>query len=237
MESVTLWLALGAGILSFVSPCCLPLYPSFLSYITGVSVAEIQGVKRAANIQRQVMLHTLLFLLGFSVIFYALGFALSWVGQLFSHYQDLLRMLSAILIIVMGLFLTGIFQPKFLMREKRLDLSKNGFGYASSFLIGVGFSAGWTPCLGPILSSVLVMAANNPNKGFFYLTAYILGFAIPFFVMAFFVGKTKWILRYSERLLKIGGVLLILFGILLYMDQMTAIIVWLTDLTGGFTGF
>ncbi|WP_044642452.1 cytochrome c biogenesis CcdA family protein [Risungbinella massiliensis] len=237
MESVTIWLAFGAGVLSFISPCCLPLYPSFLSYITGVSVAELQGHDRSQTVVKKVMIHTALFLLGFSIIFYALGFALSLAGQLFENYQDLLRMLSAILIIAMGLFLTGIFQPAFLMREKRLDLSKKGFGYVSSFFIGIGFAAGWTPCLGPILGSVLLIAANDPDRGFWYLTTYILGFAIPFFLMAFFVGRAKWILRYSERLMKIGGILLIVFGILLYTDQMTVLITMLTRWTGGFTGF
>lgn len=237
MESVTIWLAFGAGVLSFISPCCLPLYPSFLSYITGISVSELQGRDRSQTVVKKVMIHTALFLLGFSIIFYALGFALSFAGQLFENYQDLLRMLSAILIIVMGLFLTGIFRPAFLMREKRLDISKKGFGYVSSFLIGIGFAAGWTPCLGPILGSVLLIAANDPDRGFWYLTAYILGFALPFFLMAFFVGRAKWILRYSERLMKIGGVLLIIFGILLYTDQMTTIITILTRWTGGFTGF
>lgn len=237
MESVTIWLALGAGLLSFISPCCLPLYPSFLSYITGVSVTELQSPSRSGSVTRKVLLHTLCFLLGFSLIFYALGFTLSWVGQLFEEYQELLRMLSAILVIVMGLFLTGIFQPKFLLKEKRLDLSRKGLGYIGSVLIGIGFAAGWTPCLGPILGSVLVIAANDPERGFLYLTAYTLGFAIPFFIMAFFVGRAKWILTYSERLMKIGGALLILFGILLYTDQMTALITWLMKWTGGFTGF
>jgi cytochrome c-type biogenesis protein len=237
MENVTWWLALGAGVLSFISPCCLPLYPSYLSYITGISVAQLKDSDRSREVQKLTLLHTLFFILGFSSVFYALGYAASWVGYLFSDFKDLVRMLGAILIVVMGLFMMGIFQPQFLMREKKWHVSKKGFGYLSSTLVGIGFAAGWTPCIGPILAAVLSLAAVNPERGFAYITAYTLGFAIPFFLMAFFVGRTRWILKYSSRVMKIGGGMMVIFGILLYTNQMTSIINWFTRLTGGFTGF
>lgn len=236
MEQVTLWLAFGAGVLSFISPCCLPLYPSYLSYITGISVAQLKEPS-SKKIRSLTLLHTLCFLIGFSIIFYSLGFTVSSLSRLFVDYKDFIRMMGGILIIAMGLFLLGIFRPKFLMQEKKWNVTTKGVGYFSSILIGIGFAAGWTPCLGPILTSILALAAINPNVAFLYITAYILGFAIPFFIMAFFIGQTKWILRYSNRVMKIGGALMILFGILLYTDQMTTIIIWFTRLTGGFTGF
>jgi cytochrome c-type biogenesis protein len=236
MNDLSVWLAFGAGVLSFVSPCCLPLYPSFLSYITGISVAQLQESDRTREVTRIVILHTLFFIMGFSLVFYALGFTATWVGKLFTDYKDLVRMLSAVLIIAMGLFVTGVFQPKFLMREKRLEVSKKGFGYFSSLLIGIGFAAGWTPCIGPILTSVILLAATEPGLGMIYITAFTLGFAIPFFLMAFFIGKTKWILKYSAKIMKIGGYVMVLFGILLYTDQMTFITKWLIKITG-FTGF
>lgn len=230
---VTAWLAFGAGFLSFISPCCLPLYPSYLSYITGISVTQIRGEERSKEMIRLTMTHTLFFLLGFSLIFYALGFTVSWLGELFQSYQELIRMLSAILVIVMGLLMTGIFQPKFLMREKKLDISVKRVSYLSSFLIGFGFSAGWTPCLGPILGAVLGLASSEPERALFYTTLYTIGFAIPFFIMAFFVGKTRWILKYSEKIMKIGGYVMIFFGILLYFDKLT----WITQYLIKWTGF
>jgi cytochrome c-type biogenesis protein len=236
MENVTIWLAFGAGVLSFISPCCLPLYPSYLSYITGVSVAQLKESSRPKEVQKLTLLHTLFFIIGFSIIFYALGFVSSWVGELFRDYRDMIRMLSGILIAVMGLFLLGIFQPQFLMRERKFEVSKKGLGYLSSTLIGIGFAAGWTPCVGPILLSVLSLSTSNPERAIVYITAYTLGFAIPFFVMAFFVGRTRWILKYSSQAMKIGGGLMVFFGILLYTDQMTTITAWLTKITG-FQGF
>jgi cytochrome c-type biogenesis protein len=236
VEQVTWWLAFGAGVLSFISPCCLPLYPSYLSYITGVSVAQLQDKDRPKEIRRLVIRHTLSFILGFSLVFYALGFTVSWVGVLFNEYKDLVRMLSAILIIAMGLFLMGLFQPTMLLREHKLNISKKGIGYLGSAVVGIGFAAGWTPCLGPILAAVLAMTAVNPEKAFAYITAYTLGFALPFFVMAMFIGRAKWILKYSARVMKAGGALMVLCGILLYTDKMTAITKWLIDLTG-FRGF
>ncbi|SDW06557.1 cytochrome c-type biogenesis protein [Marininema mesophilum] len=237
MADINVGVAFGAGILSFISPCCLPLYPSYLSYITGVSVNELQDQKRSSALKRGTLLHTLFFILGFSLIFFALGFTASWLGEFFTQYRDLIRMLGGVLIVAMGLFLLGVFQPTFLMRSKRLEVGKRRWGYFGSVLIGIGFAAGWTPCVGPILVGVLSLAASQPATGMVYITAYTLGFAIPFFIMAFFLGRTRWILKYSERLMKIGGALMIVMGGLLYFDQMTIITIWLTDLFGGFQGF
>lgn len=234
---LTLWLAFGAGFLSFISPCCLPLYPSYISYITGISVNQLKGNKQSFAMRKLTMIHTLFFILGFSIIFFALGLSASWIGQFFTGNQDIIRMLGGILIIAMGLFVMGVFKPAFLMREKKVSINKKPTGYLGSTHVGIGYAAGWTPCVGPILTSVLLLSATNPTQGIAYITAYTLGFAIPFFIMAFFLGRTKWILKYSSKLMKIGGALMIVTGILLYTDQMTRITTSLIRLYGGFTGF
>lgn len=237
MADVSIWLAFGAGVLSFISPCCLPLYPSYISYITGVSISQLQDANQPRQLKRATMFHTSFFILGFSIIFFALGFSASWVGSFFSEYRDLIRMLGGVLIAVMGLFMLGLIKPGFMMKEKRLEVGRKRWGYLGSSVIGMAFAAGWTPCVGPILVSVLALAASNPSAGLAYITAYTLGFAIPFFIMAFFLGRTRWILKYSNSLMKAGGALMVVFGVLLYTNQMTILFAWLTELFGGFTGF
>ena len=235
MTDVNIFIALGAGFLSFISPCCLPLYPAFLSYITGMSVGEIKSEN--AMLQKRSMLHTLFFLLGFSIIFLAIGFGTSFIGRFFIQYQDIIRQLGAIFIVVFGLVIVGLFKPEFLMQERRFELKNRPSGFAGSVLIGMAFAAGWTPCTGPILMSVIALAASNPGSGLAYMIAYILGFGIPFFILSFFIGKMAWIRRNNVLIMKIGGYIMIAMGVILFFDWMTKIIIFLSDLTGGFTGF
>ncbi|OCT12405.1 cytochrome C biogenesis protein [Paenibacillus pectinilyticus] len=237
MDSVNLWIALWAGIASFISPCCLPLYPSFLSYITGISVSELKSGRTSAQVRRQTMLHTLSFIVGFSIIFYALGLTAGFLGNFFIDYRDLLRQIAALLIFVMGLFLLGIFQPQWLMKERKLNIKFRPAGYVGSIFVGMGFAAGWSPCVGPILSAILALAATEPGTWFKLTTSYSLGFAIPFFVLSFFIGSTKWILRYSSSIMKIGGGLMIVIAILLYTGKMTQITLWLNTITPDFLKF
>lgn len=235
MTDINVLLALGAGFLSFISPCCLPLYPAFLSYITGMSLGEIKGEN--AMLQKRSMLHTIFFLVGFSIIFIALGFATSFIGQIFSQYSDLIRQIGAIFIVVFGLMILGVFQPKWLMSDKRIEFKNRPAGYFGSILIGMAFAAGWTPCTGPILASVILLASSNPGSGMLYMIAYILGFAVPFFILSFFVGKMQWIRKNSIKIMKIGGSLMIVMGVFLFFDWLTKIIAFLSPLFGGFTGF
>ncbi|MET3699618.1 cytochrome c biogenesis protein CcdA [Bacillus oleivorans] len=235
MTDLNLFLAFGAGFLSFISPCCLPLYPAFISYITGMSVAELKNENAMLN--RRSILHTLFFLIGFSIIFIAIGFGTSFIGEFFFKYQDLIRQIGAIFIILFGLILVGVLQPKLLMKDHRFEFKNKPGGYVGSILIGMAFAAGWTPCSGPILGAVLVLAAQNPSSGVVYMFAYVLGFAIPFFILSFFIGKMGWIRRHNAKIIKFGGYLMILMGITLFFDWMTQIISILTMVTGGFTGF
>ncbi|SOC21835.1 cytochrome c biogenesis protein CcdA [Ureibacillus xyleni] len=235
MLELSLFLAFGAGLLSFISPCSLPLYPAFLSYVTGISLNELKEDKGVFN--RKALVHTLLFLLGFSIIFMALGFSTSFIGTLFIQNQDLLRQIGAIIMVFFGLVILGVFKFDFLLSEKRVQFKKRPEGAIGSVVIGMGFAAGWTPCTGPILASVIALGMSDPGKGIFYMLFYVLGFAIPFLIMSLFIGKMKFLQKRSSLFMKFGGGLMIIMGILLYFDMMTKIIAFLTPLFGGFTGF
>ncbi len=236
MPDLTIWLAFGAGFLSFISPCCLPLYPAFLSYITGMSVGELKSEN--AMLQKRSLLHTLFFLLGFSMIFIAIGFGTSYIGSFFKEYKDLIRQLGGIFIVLFGLVIVGVFNPEFLMKDRRFEFKNRPSGYIGSILIGMAFAAGWTPCTGPILSSVIFLAASKPGSAVLYMVAYTLGFAIPFFILSFFVGRLKWIRTHSAKIVKIGGYLMIAMGIILFFDWMTKIITIFQGFFGNnFTGF
>jgi cytochrome c-type biogenesis protein len=235
MTDVNVFIALGAGFLSFISPCCLPLYPAFLSYITGMSVGEIKTEN--AMLQKRSLLHTIFFLLGFSIIFVAIGFTTSFIGQFFAEYKDLIRQIGAIFIVFFGLVIVGILKPEALMKDRRLEFKNRPSGYIGSAFIGMAFAAGWTPCTGPILMSVIALATSNPSSGMLYMIAYTLGFAIPFLVMSFFIGKLQWIKKHNVAIMKVGGYLMIVMGIILFFDWMTKITSFLTSIFGGFTGF
>ncbi len=228
-------LAFGAGFLSFISPCTLPLYPAFLSYITGMSLDEIKSKKGMH--QKRAILHTLFFLLGFSIIFIAIGFSASLAKDFFFQYKDLMRQAGAILIVVFGLMIVGLLQVNFLMKDHKFQFKNRPAGYLGSFVIGFAFAAGWTPCTGPILASIILLAGTNPESGMWYMLAYYFGFAIPFFVLSFFVARLDWIRRNSQKIVKIGGYIMIIMGIILFFDGLTWIIDILSPFFGGFTGF
>jgi cytochrome c-type biogenesis protein len=236
MESnISILLAFCAGFLSFISPCCLPLYPSFISYITGITVDEVK--KGRTVFQRQALLHTLFFILGFSIVFIALGLSTSWIGSFFRNEQDLIRQLGGILLAVMGLVMTGLFKMDWMMKTWKLDLKSRPIGYTGSILVGITYAAGWTPCVGPNLTSIIALGMVDPTRALSYTLAYTFGFAIPFFLMTFFISKIKGIVKYSDLLMKIGGGVMILFGILIYTAKLTVITGVLIKLFGGFIGF
>ena len=232
---ISVLLAFGAGFLSFISPCTLPLYPAFLSYITGMSYNELKNEK--GMLQKRAILHTLFFLIGFSIIFIAMGFGASMTKDFFYNYQELLRQIGAILIVVFGLMIVGLLQIDFLMKDRKFQFKNRPPGYFGSVLIGLAFAAGWTPCAGPILGSIILMASTNPDSGLFYMLAYYFGFAVPFFVLSFFITRLNWLRKHSQRILKIGGYIMIIVGVVLFFDGMTIIIRIFSPIFGGFTGF
>ena len=234
MSEINIFLAFGAGFLSFISPCVLPLFPAFVSYITGMSVSELSQDNKGFN--RKSMLHTILFLLGFCSIFVILGFSSTLVAEFMQKYQSLIRQIGAILVIFFGLVIVGVLNFEFLMKDKKVRFKNRPAGFLGSFIIGMAFSAGWTPCTGPILMIVWGLAATNPELGLVMMISYSLGFAIPFFVLSFFIGKLNWIKRHSMLMIKIGGYIMILVGISLFFDWMTKLTSFLASWFG-FQGF
>lgn len=232
---INVFLAFGAGFLSFISPCTLPLYPAFLSYITGMSYNELKDQK--GMLQKNAILHTIFFLLGFSIIFIAIGFGATFVKDIFVNYDDLIRQIGAILIVIFGLMIVGLLQVNFLMKDHKIEFKNRPSGYFGSALIGLAFAAGWTPCTGPILASIILLASSNPESGMWYMLAYYFGFAIPFFVLSFFISRLGWIRKNSQIIVKVGGWIMIAVGILLFFDGLDYIIRVLTPIFGGFTGF
>src|SRR5699024_582482 len=221
----------AVGFLSFISPRVLPLFPAFLSYITGMSVSEINDDNKMLT--KKSMLHTIMFLLGFSSVFIMIGFSTTLISDFFIKYQDIIRQIGAVLIIFFGLVIVGVLNFKCLMKDKKIAFKSRPAGFIGSFCIGMAFSMGWTPCTGPILMIVLSLAATQPDKGMVLMISYILGFAIPFLTLSFFVGRLNWIKKHSAKLVKVGGYIMVFFGISLFFDWMTKI----TSLLAAWTGF
>lgn len=231
---VSLWVALLGGFASFISPCCLPLFPTYLSYITGISVADLREGGQSTGVRAKMIVHSLLFLVGFSTVYYALGYGVNAFATLFATYDQFIQQISAVIIFFMGLVLLGVLQPQILMQTFRIPVAKrtqSTSSYVGSFIFGLGFSAGWSPCTGPILAGILGIAATEPGQWFALTTAYSIGFAIPFIGLAFFLGTTRFIVRYSDIMMKIGGVMMIAFAALLYFDQTTVLNIWLNQVT------
>ncbi|MCJ1777578.1 cytochrome c biogenesis protein CcdA [Mammaliicoccus sciuri] len=226
MVEITVFVAFGAGILSFVSPCVLPIYPAFISYITGMSYDDI----KTKGLSRNAILHTIIFLLGFSVIYMILGMGIGYISGMLINYQTLIRQLGAIIIIVFGLIILGVFQPQFLMKDRKINFKTKPTGYIGTFLIGMAFAAGWTPCNGPIIAAIGTLAATNSSQALLYMFLYVLGFSIPFFVLTFFITKLQIIKKYNVAIMKFGGIIMIIMGILLFFDLLTEITIFFQSL-------
>lgn len=224
---LSLLLALGGGLLSFLSPCVLPLFPSYLSFVAGVSLEEVQGTLVTPRTRRAILLNSLLFILGFSLVFIALGAGATLVGQALFQQQALIRRLGGGLILLLGLYVAGWLRLPFLMREWRVELRARPAGYLGALLTGITFAAGWTPCIGPILGSILTLAsvAQTTTSGILLLAAYSLGFALPFLVSSLAISHFLAVFDRFKRFLpwvtRTSGLILILLGLLLVSDYFT----------------
>ena len=237
--SVSIWLAFGAGVLSFISPCTLPLFPSYLGYISGVSFHNLSSNPSliTRGVRWRAFSHALFFALGLSFLFIVLGWGATTFGHVLVQYRTTVRLVGGGIVMVMGLFMAGVIKSEWLLRERRVQLpASKPLGYLGSTLVGVAFAAGWTPCIGPILASVLAMTMTNPTVGSWYMVAYAVGFSVPFLVLAFTLASIRPLLKYTEIISKIGGWLLVVMGLLLVTNKMVLITIWIQQTTG-FTGF
>ena len=234
-EPATLGIAVAfaAGVLSFLSPCVLPLVPSYIGFLTGMTFPEARGHRRAA------LIHALLFILGFSLVFILLGASATAVGRVLNYHQVWVQRIGGVLIIIFGLLCLGVF-GNFLTRERRVQLDRKPLGYLGSTLVGMAFAAGWTPCIGPVLGGILSLAAttNDVSRGMLLLGVYSAGLALPFLIAALALERfLDWFQRFRRFLpwvMRISGAMHVVVGVLLVTGEFTRLAGWLQGLTPEF---
>jgi|SRR5688572_6444927 len=226
--------AFGAGLLSCLSPCVLPLIPSYVTFITGLSIDEVQNQRRAA------LVHGLLFVLGFTLIFLAMGATATMLGQALLQYRNWISRVGGIIIIIFGLYMLGAMNVGFLSRERRFHVADKPVGYFGTMFVGAAFGAGWTPCLGPILGSILLYTGTQADlaKGMWLLLAYSLGLAVPFLISAVAIDRfSAFFQRMRGRMIwvsRVSGIVMIGIGVLMVTNYFTLLASWLTGLTPDF---
>ncbi len=236
-QEISGMIAFSAGLLSFASPCVLPLVPSYITYITGVSFKELTEVEARSKLRWATISHSFCFIIGFSLVFVLMGASATYLGQLLVQYQYWIMKGGGVLIILLGIHFTGIINIPFLHIEKRFEMRKRPLGYVGSFVVGVVFAAGWTPCIGPILSTILIYASTSKSvvTGILLLTYYSVGLGIPFFLssLAFnsFLSAFDKIKRYMRVINIVSGLFLIGIGILFLTDTFQEINSYLNMLT------
>jgi cytochrome c-type biogenesis protein len=226
-----LFVAFAAGLLSFLSPCVLPLVPSYIGFLTGMSLPEMGGRRRVA------LGHALLFVLGFSLVFVLLGASATALGRALNYYQLWLQRIGGVLIIGFGLVCLGVIKVGFLSQERRVQVEQKPVGYLGSALVGMAFGAGWTPCIGPVLGAILGLAAtvHDLGRGMLLLAAYSAGLAVPFLIAAValdaFLDWFQRFRRYLPWVMRVTGVLLVFVGLLMVTGEFTRLAGWLQQFT------
>ncbi|NIY72792.1 cytochrome c biogenesis protein CcdA [Marivivens donghaensis] len=221
-----------AGLLSFLSPCVLPVSAPYLAYMGGVSVNEMDEDTGA---RRRVMVAAVAFVLGLSTVFLFLGYAMSMVGQFYFEISDKANIFFGLMIMLFGAHFVGAIRIPLFMREARVDVKDQGGSILGAYLLGLAFAFGWTPCLGPILSAILAVAANESSatRGAILLFAYAMGLGIPFLLVAAFFSRLKgpmaWMRRHMDRIERISGLLLWTVGLMLLTGRFTDLSRWLLE--------
>ena len=223
MSDVAVPIAFGAGLASFLSPCVLPLIPSYVTFITGMTLDDVARAKRTA------LIHSLLFVLGFSLIFLALGASATLLGRLLVTYRVWISRVGGVLVLIFGLYLLGVFNLGAFARERRVHITNKPLGYLGTVVVGIAFGAGWTPCIGPILGSILTYAATQADvsRGVGLLAAYSLGLAVPFVLAAVAIERFVAVFQRMRSgmvwVSRISGALLVIVAILMLTDYLTVI--------------
>jgi cytochrome c-type biogenesis protein len=225
LDPVSYWAAFIAGLLSFFSPCVLPLIPAYFTFISGFSLEELTTLK-GKDVRKKVMMSTCAYVLGFSLIFILMGASASYLGNLLYRYVDYIRIGGGIMIILLGVHLTGLFRFRALDFEKRLHLEKKPLHFFGTFLVGMAFAAGWSPCIGPLLGSILIIASSKETvlQGIALLGLYSAGLAIPFLILSSFVNLLLFFIKKAVKALKYlnpaAGILLVLIGVMLIFNKL-----------------
>lgn len=230
-SQVSLLAAFGAGLLSFLSPCVLPLIPGYLSFMTGLTSSELsQGDVPT----RRVLAPALLFVAGFSLVFVAFGASASVLGQLLLGYRPIIEKIAGVALVAFGILMLGVIRVPWLYAEARADLEKTRtFGRAAAFVLGMAFAAGWTPCVGPILGSILALAgaSGSVGTGALLLLVYSAGLGLPFIAVALLFGRLApamhWFNRHALTINRVAGVLLVVLGVLIFFGRLGLITSWL----------
>jgi cytochrome c-type biogenesis protein len=236
LVTVSLGLAFLAGLVSFLSPCVFPIVPSYVGFVTGLTLDELRDGGRSAA-RRQAAVHSALFVLGFSLLFVALGASATVLGGTLRRSLPLLQQVGGVVVVLFGLYLLGLLRVPALLRERRVHLASRPAGRVGSVLAGVAFGAGWTPCVGPVLASVLLYAGFEETmlRGMLLLGAYALGLGIPFFVAAvslnWFLAGAPRVRRWIVPLERAAGAMLVLVGVLLFTGEFARITAFLAQFT------
>lgn len=229
---VALMIAFGAGILSFLSPCVLPIVPPYLAYMGGISMQELTDEGRAS---RRAVLPALFFFMGLSTVFLLLGFTASTMGHLFLRNAELFGQIAGGVVIVFGLHFLGVFRIPFLMREARIDAGDRGGSAFGAYVLGLAFAFGWTPCIGPVLGAILTLAATDAtvSRGTAMLGVYALGLGLPFLLAAVFVQRSMGLMtrlkRHMAAIEKVMGIMLLAVGVALLTGAFSAFSWWLLE--------
>ncbi|MBI5477010.1 MAG: sulfite exporter TauE/SafE family protein [Ignavibacteriales bacterium] len=227
MENIGIFAAFTAGLISFISPCVLPIVPGYLSFISGISFDEMQSGDNRGKIRKRILLNVLFFIIGFSIVFIALGASATAIGQFLQEQMKIISKIAGIIIIIFGIHMVGIYKIPFLNYEKRFHTSGKSMGMISAMVIGFAFAFGWTPCIGPFLATILLYASRQETigQGIILLSAYSLGLGIPFFLaglsVSFFLDIFNKFKKHLHKVEIVGGILLILFGVLIMTNYLT----------------
>ena len=226
--------AFSAGLLSFLSPCVLPLIPGYLSFMTGLTTTELADSDRSVS---RVMVPAVLFVVGFTIVFVAMGASASVIGQFLGSYRVVVERIAGIVVILFGVFMLGIIKVPWLYGEARADMARTRkFGHGASVAMGMAFAAGWTPCVGPILGTILALAGSTGSvaQGALLLLIYSLGLGIPFLAVALLFGRTKplmaWLNRHALTVNRVAGVTLVAIGLLIFTGRLSALASWMATI-------